>query len=218
MGKKLKIGIGVEMPIVDGQENEQVSVSKQRMPNFPIYLQYNWPSKGHIRTAAMIRNISYENLVIHKNESKIGWGVLASASFNLTKKFQIYGQGVYGKGIGQFLNDISMLNVDIVPNPEEQGKMQVLPMLGWFGGFQYNFNPNLFISSTYGQSRLYSDNRYPSKTSEQYRYGQYLNASLFWNITSNLQVGAEYLRGWRSDFNGSTRHANRLNLAAKYHF
>ena len=218
MGKKLKIGIGVEMPIVDGQENEQVSVSKQRMPNFPIYLQYNWPSKGHIRTAAMIRNISYENLIIHKNESKIGWGVLASASFNLTKKFQIYGQGVYGKGIGQFLNDISMLNVDIVPNPEEQGKMQVLPMLGWFGGFQYNFNPNLFISSTYGQSRLYSDNRYPSKTSEQYRYGQYLNASLFWNITSNLQVGAEYLRGWRSDFNGSTRHANRLNLAAKYHF
>ena len=58
----------------------------------------------------------------------------------------------------------------------------------------------------------------PSKDSEQYRYGQYLNASLFWNITSNLQVGAEYLRGWRTDFNGSTRHANRLNLAAKYHF
>lgn len=218
VGKGFKMGVGVEMPVVDGQETNQVVVSKQRMPNFPFFIQYNRQSKGHIRTAAIIRSMTYDNLVAHTSEAKVGWGVLASASYNLTKKLQIYGQGVYGKGIGQFLNDISMLNVDIVPNPEQAGKMQVLPMLGWFGGLQYNFTQNLFVSSTYGQSRLYSDHHYPETPSEQYRYGQYLNASLFWNLTSNLQIGAEYLRGWRTDFNGTTRHANRLNLAAKYHF
>ena len=131
---------------------------------------------------------------------------------------QVYGQGVYGKGIGQFLNDMSMLNVDMVPNPGKEGKMQVLPMMGWFAGMQYNFSPKVFITSTYGQSRLYSHDGYPAVASDQYRYGQYLNATLFWNITSDLQAGAEYLRGWRTDFNGDTRHANRVNLAVQYSF
>lgn len=27
---------------------------------------------------------------------------------------------------------------------------------GWFAGMQYNFSPKVFITSTYGQSRLYS--------------------------------------------------------------
>ena len=30
--------------------------------------------------------------------------------------------------------------------------------------------------------------------------------------------GAEYLRGWRTDFNDMTRHANRLNVSAQYNF
>lgn len=214
----LKAGIGIEMPVVDGVENSSVVVSKQCMPNFPMYVQYRWNSSGHFRAAAIIRSMTYDNLIAHKAEAKTGWGILASTSFSLTKSLQIYGQGVYGKGIGQFLNDISMLNVDIVPDPEREGKMQVLPMLGWFGGLQYTIFPKIFVTSTYGQSRLYSHNGYPTTPSEQYRYGQYLNASLFWNVSSNLQLGAEYLRGWRTGFDNNTRHANRINIAAQYNF
>lgn len=51
---------------------------------------------------------------------------------------------------GSSQNDMSMLNVDVVPNPEKEGKMQVLPMMGWFAGMQYNFSPKVFITSTYG--------------------------------------------------------------------
>ncbi len=74
-------------------------------------------------------------------------GVQASTSFNLSKKWEIFGQATYGKGIGQYLNDISNLNVDIVPNPEKEGKMQALPMLGWFAGAQYNICPKIFVSA-----------------------------------------------------------------------
>lgn len=59
----------------------------------------------------------------------------------------------------------------------------------------------MFVSGTYSLSRLYSEHGYPSENPEAYRKGQYLVANLFWNVTSNLQVGAEYLRGWRTDFN-----------------
>jgi len=124
----------------------------------------------------------------------------------------------YGRGIGQYLNDLSNLNVDIVPNPEKEGRMQTLPMLGWFAGLQYNISKDVFVSGTYSLSRLYSEHTYPSDVPDMYRKGQYLVANLFWNVTSNLQVGAEYLRGWRTDFSSNTRHANRMNALVQYSF
>lgn len=217
-GKGWKAGIGVEMPVVNGITNNNLSISSQRMPNFPAYLQYAWNPQSHVRAAAILRSMTYDNLVANKAESETGWGVLLSTKFNVCSKLQLFGQGIYGKGIAQFMNDLSNLDVDIVPDPERAGHMQVLPMMGWYGGLQYNFSKKVFVSSTYGQSRLYSDDNYPASPSEQYRYGQYLVANLFWNITPDMQVGAEYLRGWRTDFNDQTRHANRLNLAVQYSF
>ena len=217
-GKGWKAGIGVEMPTVDGITNTHMNISKQRMPNFPAYLQYGWNSSSLIRVAGIVRSMTYDNLVDNKLDSEVGWGAFVSSTFNLSKKLQFFGQASYGKGIGQFLNDLSNLNVDIVPDPVKEGAMQVLPMMGWYAGLQYNICPKIFVSSTYSQSRLYSDNDYPETPSGQYRYGQYLVANVFWNVTSDLQVGAEYLRGWRTDFNDETRHANRMNVSVQYSF
>lgn len=216
--KGWKAGIGVEMPVVEGLTNDRVTISVQRMPNFPAYIQYGWNSSSHIRAAAIVRSMTYDNLVAQKAESKVGWGTFVSTTFNVGKKIQAFGQATYGRGIGQYLNDLSNLNVDIVPDPAKSGTMEVLPMMGWYAGLQYTFCPKMFVSTTYSQSRLYSDNDYPATPSDQYRYGQYLVTNLFWNVTPDMQVGAEYLRGWRTDFNGETRHANRMNLAVQYSF
>lgn len=217
-GKGWKAGIGVEMPVVDGITNQYVNITKQRMPNFPAYLQYGWNKSSHIRLAGIVRSMTYDDLEVNKAESKAGWGVMAATTFNLCRKVNFFGQAAYGRGIGQYLNDLSNLNVDIVPDPAKKGRMDVLPMMGWYAGLQYNISPKVFVSSTYSMSRLYSENDYPATPSDQYRYGQYLVANLFWNATPNLQLGAEYLRGWRTDFNGDTRHANRMNLAVQYNF
>ena len=147
------------MPVVDGLTNDNLSIGSQRMPNFPAYLQYGWNSKSHLRAAAIVRSMTYDNLVANKAESETGWGVLLSTTFNLCSKVQVYGQGVYGRGISLYMNDLSNLNVDIVPDPDKAGHMQVLPMMGWYAGLQYNITPNVFVSSTYSQSRLYSEKR-----------------------------------------------------------
>ena len=67
-------------------------------------------------------------------------------------------------------------------------------------------------------SRLYSVDGYPNDLPSTYRYGQYFVANVFWNVTPNMQVGAEYLRGWRTNFDNSTNHANRMNLLVQYSF
>ena len=208
----------MEMPDVDGSTNSDVSINTQRMPDFATSVQYNWNSNSHIKLGAILRSMTYSSNVHNKAYSATGYGLQASTTFNLTKKLQMYGQFNYGKGIGSFLNDMSNLNVDLVPDPENEGKMQVLPMMGWYAGLQYNITPNVFISGTYSLSRLYSENEYPRQDSGAYRKGQYLVANAFWNVSSNLQVGVEYLRGWRSGFDFSTRHANRLNALVQYSF
>lgn len=216
--KNFRFGVAAEMPSVDGTANSEVSINTQRMPNFAASAQYNWNSKSHIKLGAILRRMTYSSNVYEKAYSTTGFGLQASTTFNIARKLQFYGQFNYGKGIGSFLNDLSNLNVDIVPDPDEKGKMQVLPMMGWYAGLQYNICPKVFVTSTYSLSRLYSENGYPGEKSLSYRKGQYLVANAFWNVSSNLQVGLEYLRGWRSDFNSSTRHANRLNALVQYSF
>lgn len=216
--KNWKFGIAAEMPSVDGTTTDKLSISTQRMPDFATSAQYNWNKNSHIRLAAILRSMTYSSDVYQKAYSTTGFGLQASTTFAVTPKWQLFGQFNYGKGIGQFLNDLSNLNVDLVPNPEKEGKMQALPMLGWYAGVQYNLCKNMFVSGTYSLSRLYSEHGYPSENPEAYRKGQYLVANLFWNVTNNLQVGAEYLRGWRTDFNDDTRNANRMNLLVQYSF
>ena len=188
------------------------------MPDFTASAQYSWNSSSHLRVGGIIRSMTYTSTKRDKASSVTGYGVQASTTFNLGKKWQAFGQVNYGKGIGQYLNDISNLNVDIVPNPEKEGKMQALPMLGWYAGLQYNISPKVFLSSTYSMSRLYSEDGYPNDLPSTYRYGQYFVANVFWNVTPNMQVGAEYLRGWRTNFDNSTNHANRMNLLVQYSF
>ena len=216
--KNWKFGVSMEMPSVDGTTNNDVAINTQRMPDFAASAQFNWNSSSHIKLGAIVRNMTYSSNVHDKAYSKTGFGLQASTTFNITKKLQAYGQFNYGKGIGSYLNDLSNLNVDLVPDPDNEGKMQVLPMLGWYAGLQYNITPNVFVSGTYSLSRLYSENGYPSANPDSYRKGQYLVANAFWNVSGNLQVGVEYLRGWRSDFSSSTSHANRLNMLVQYSF
>lgn len=215
--KGLKVGVGVEMPSVDGTPAKDVRIGKQRMPDIPAYVQYSWAKASHIRVGGILRSMTYEDQVNNKAKSLTGWGIQASGTARLGN-FQLYGQYTYGKGIAQYLNDISNLNVDIVPLADESGRMQVLPMKGWYVGLQYNFSKRVFASATYSQSRLFTEDCYAHFNETQYKKGQYLVANVFWNISHNLQVGVEYLHGWRENFNDVNREANRINLSAQYNF
>lgn len=129
--KNFRFNASIEMPSVDGTTNSDLNINQQRMPDFTAYAQYGWNNSSHLRVGALIRSMTYTSSFCDKASSVTGFGVQASTTFNVGKKWQVFGQATYGKGIGQYLNDISNLNVDIVPDPDKEGKMQALPMLGW---------------------------------------------------------------------------------------
>ena len=213
------LGATVEMPDVESKtENALFDVSHQRMPDFTAFAQYAWDDKSHIRLGGLVRSMSYTSAVRDGVSEQTGYGVQASATANVAQKWQLFGQFTYGKGIARYLNDLGELSVDLVTNPEKDGYLQTLPMMGWYAGVQYNICPALSASAAYSASRLYSEKGYASVAPEGYHYGQYVVANLLCRMTGNMQVGLEYLRGWRTDFDHSTRHANRINLMAKYSF
>jgi opacity protein-like surface antigen len=88
----------------------------------------------------------------------------------------------------------------------------------WYSGLQYNVSKRVFASATYRQTILRSRNGYAEANPGGYQKGQYLAANFFYNVTDNMQLGIEYLHGWRMDFNDKTYNANRINLSARYDF
>lgn len=209
---------GIEMPHVDASSTTSYNIERQRMPDFTLSAQYAWNNNSHIRIGGILRSMTYAANSNDDTHSTTGFGVQASTTFGIGSNIRMFGQFTYGKGIARYLNDLGELGVDLVPNPEKEARMQVLPMIGWFAGLQYNLTPSLYLSGTYSMSRLYSENDYASTAGENYHYGQYLAANMFWTATGNMQFGIEYLHGWRKNFDTSSHDANRISLMAKYSF
>ena len=215
----LSMGIALEAPDVNATGGEYVSVGAQRCPNIPVFLQYNlWNNpNNHIRLGAIMRDISYTDKVNNIDTDKVGWGVQASMLATMGK-LQLNGQFTVGEGIGSLVNDISDIGVDVVANPQSPGKAMMLASEAWYAGIQYNFNSKCFASAAYSQTVLHSRNGYGEAHPGGFRKGQYAVANFFYSVTDNLQLGVEYLHGWRMDFDNHTYNANRVNLSARYDF
>ncbi len=212
----LSMGLGLEASKPHGTSNASVTITSQRMPDIPVYVQYAFNEDSHFRVAGVVRNLSYRNLLNGEKHNKYGWGAQASMLATMGK-FQLKGQFTMGKGIGSYINNVSNVGVDLVPAAQE-GKMTMLRTDAWYVGLQYNASSRFFATATYSQTTLHSAAGYATAFPEAYRRGQYVVANMFMNASENMQIGVEYLHGWRTDFNGEKCQANRINLSARYNF
>ena len=215
----LSMGVSLENPDVYVADNEYIKVNTQRVPNIPVYVQYDLMgnSNNHIRLGAVMRDMYYTDKVSNVNSDKVGWGAQASLLATMGG-FQLLGQFTIGEGIGSLINNVSNIGVDIVPDPETPGKAMLLRSESWYAGLQYNFTKNFMMSATYSQTALHSQKGYAAYNPTASRKGQYVVANALYNLTENLQIGIEYLHGWKTNFDDTVSNANRVNLSARYDF
>ena len=133
----LSMGISLEAPDVNATENETFTIDAQRVPNIPIYVQYNLFNDplNHIRLGAVMRDISYVDKITGKDNDKVGWGAQASLLTTMGG-LQLSGQFTIGEGIGTLVNNISNVGVDVVPDPTTPGKAMMLTSQSWYAGIQ----------------------------------------------------------------------------------
>lgn len=218
-----KVGAGIEMPEVSVTEGANAVAVSQRVPAIPAFVQWSWAdSHGWIRLSGILRNMQYRDLIARKNVNKAGWGVEISGSSEILPNLTAYWQGVFGRGIASYMQDCTGLGLDMAPLPADNSRLDLVKAWGGYAALQYNFTDDLFISGTYSHVRTYlpaySSEGASTPRSEQYRYGQYVQGAIFWNINTLFQTGIEYIYGRRVDYSGASGHDNRLQVMLQLNF
>ncbi|HMQ70513.1 MAG TPA: DcaP family trimeric outer membrane transporter, partial [Ignavibacteria bacterium] len=150
--KNWEFGIGAEMPDFSTSYANTISL-KQNVPDIPVYLEYNF-DESHVRLSGIYRNLLYRNDYLNENQTETGAAVSLTGNVDITKKAQIYFQGLYGKGIGNYVQDLSIDELNAVPVTGQPGQLAALPAYAYFGGLQYNFSKILFATIMYSQVKV----------------------------------------------------------------
>lgn len=217
--KNYVVALSVETPdgSIPSAENLYTGCSDY-MPNFAGFLQYQWGKSGeHVRLSGIIRGLEYRDLVTARNHKVTGWGAHLSSIFRPVAPLTVYGTCIVGKGIGSLVNDLQNSPMDLVGNPDDEGRMVAPLSFGWYGALQYNFAPNIYSTVVFSEQRyLPKDEKTPENIS--YKYGLYVAANVFWEITPRCKAGLEYNWAQRKDFDHRHEQMNRVSLVGQISF
>lgn len=206
--------ISAELPSADYTNGPQTKAIAQRFPDIPAYVQYSWASGSHVRLSGLLRELSYRDLANGSNHFQTGWGVQLSAVGTIYGPVGFFGHYTYGKGIAHYINDLSDLDLDLVP-AESEGRLRAPGVAGWTAGLQFNISSKLMASASYSRSQLMDSRRLGP---DAYRYAQYITANAFYNPWSDLTIGLEYIHGTRKDADAVHGRANRIEAMIQYSF
>ena len=217
--KHITFGAALEVPIVNATYGENFSAIYQRVPDGIAYLQYAWGEKrsSHIRLSGVIRDMYLHDNRLGKNTTQLGWGAQLSGHIEIGKWVDLYMNGVYGRGITPYINDLMGTDYDFTYDPKDPTRLQTLPMWGWQAAAQVNIMPNkLWLAGGYSEAHL---ERHDGTLSDnQYSRGHYIFANAFYNVSRNFTLAIEYLHGGRVNANDAKGDANRLSIMAQYNF
>lgn len=215
---RLSFGVAAEMPVVSGTYGEGFDAIPQRVPDIPFYVQYAWDSdrSSHIRASAVVRNMYLHDLTRKSDTSLTGWGVQFSGTIRCCDPLRLFMNGVYGKGITPYIQDLTGSGLDFTPCPCDETRIRTMPMWGWQAAAQIALTPRLFLSGGYSTVRVQRSHGFYA--ADEYKRGQYVFGNVFYTIAPRCKVAGEYLYGSRRDMAAGKGHANRVNVMLQYGF
>lgn len=222
LSENLSFGVAVEMPQSTGRYGQSIKDLEMspRIPDIPLYLQYDLGENqaSHIRVAGVLRNMNYLNEVNNKTEYATSLGMQASTKISISQLFTFYGQVTYGKGTAQYIQDLQGVGLSLVADATNNGKMKAVETMGWFTQLQINISKKLYTTVGYSQASVLSKTKELALPESTYHYGQYIVGNVFYTLTKDIQLGAEYTHGRRVDMDRSKGNANRVQAMVQLNF
>lgn len=212
LDKNISIGISIELPSVKMTTQPGIKQVDQTFPDIPAFVQFKGES-GHIKLTGVVRPMDYGVIGTEKIETEVGLGTQLSGSINATKYITLYSQAIYGKGIAKYINDLSLLNVDLVPG-KNVTTQQAVNMYGISVGAKGTLSKNTYCAATVSNAGFVNKDDYYS--AKEYFTGSYISASLFWTGIKNMTIAGEYIYGTRKNMNNLKGNANRVQLLFMY--
>lgn len=185
---RLSFGVAAEMPVVSGTYGEGFDAIPQRVPDIPFYVQYAWGSdrSSHIRASAVVRNMYLHDLTRKSDTSLTGWGVQFSGTIRCCDPLRLFMNGVYGKGITPYIQDLTGSGLDFTPCPRDETRIRTMPMWGWQAAAQIALTPRLFLSGGYSTVRVQRSHGFYA--ADEYKRGQYV----FGNVSTRSRRAAKW--------------------------
>ncbi len=212
------MGVALEYPQYWGTYGDNFAAIPQRIPDIPIYMQYEWGyyRQNHFRVSGVVRSPYMYNMTTESSYSLCGWGVQASGCIEGSDWMRVKFNGVYGSAISQYIADFTTMGIDFTPNPEDPENLQTTPMWGFQIGSEFLLSQRTSLNCGYSTAAIDDKNGYYSE--EEYQRGEYIFGNLFYSITPRFKLGGEYLYGRRKNTDSQRNHANRINLLAQFSF
>ncbi|MCC8114496.1 MAG: hypothetical protein LIP03_11025 [Bacteroidales bacterium] len=205
-----------ELPKVQlGVDNIKTRSLSPWLPDVAAYGQISFGHGAHLRLGAILRMLSYHDLVKDKNQDALGWGAQLSGIFNVTPMLQAYFTANGGQGYSSHTGDLVVGNYDLIPDPDQDGKMYAPWSAAAWVGLKYFFNKQVFTSASVGQLRYYPRS---GVDGTEYKYGRYFNINLYYQPTDRLQAGVEWIIGDRHNFNHLHASAHRFDFLFQFAF
>lgn len=196
----------------------------QNIPDIPMWIQWSASDNNRIRLSGLLRNFVYRDELTQKKCHTVGWGVMLSGNWNPVEPLIFYLQAVYGRGIGNYIQDISGLPLSFTPSETALGKMTPNPMMGLNLGLTYNIGKRWQVNAMASEARIWKVEPYAIAQTQNpgnfnnYRYGFYAAANAFYNISSYFQVGLEYVYGHRKTWNAGGASDSRIQTQFQFTF
>lgn len=215
--KKWILAASVEAPSnsIDAKSEITGKVNSY-IPDIAMFAQYQWATSGHIRLAGILRTHPYRDLIKNINHSVVGWGLQFSGIYQPEPHITLYGMINGGQGYESLGGDWLMGNYDLVNEPTMPGRMYAPFACGGYGAIQYNINPSMFFSATYGATRYLP--KHAETMPDEYKTGMYMAVNYFWYLTPRISCGVEFNLGRRQNMDGKSAWARRAGLMAQFSF
>ncbi|MFI3292310.1 MAG: DcaP family trimeric outer membrane transporter [Rikenellaceae bacterium] len=208
--KKYTLGASLEYPTF---KTIGVTMPEVRIPDVVAYVDKSG-KLGYVKIGGVLRTIQYCEGDDVKSVN--GWGVRLSGSLNVTPKFTLSAQGMYGVGVSKYITDLANLSYDVIEDSDGTIYNNT-PMYGVMCSAKYKFNDKFSLGANYSKAFVDIDSSY-SAIDNTYKTGQYISTTLFYTPVKSLILGAEYLNGVRNNYGGLSERAQRINTMVRYLF
>jgi len=168
---------------------------------------------GHIQLSGLFRDVA-AYLPDGRSDSVFGWGVNLTGAQKVGRDTLVY-QGAYGAGMERYVNDTSGLGIDAQPADASSPHLEAVPIFAAYGGYQHYWIKRLRSSAVYGFAQVNNTDLEPGT---DYHHSNYSLANVIWNPFGSLNVGTEFLYGWKVLKNNASANDTRFMFSAKYNF
>ena len=227
--------IGLEMPsyyssngiyrghdYADYYNTQTISTDvEQMMPDIPAWIQYQFSEGNRLRLSGVFRRISYRDFLADKRRHTVGGGIMLSGNVTPMEALSFCFQGIWGKGIANYIQDIAGKPLSYTPADGDPGKLIARPMMGLVVGATVKATSKLSFNAMFSEARIWHVDEYATTTetsTDNYKYALYAAANCFYDITPYLSCGIEYVWGRRCTWDRTSAHDNRLQAQIQFSF